>query len=394
MSDRVAVTGIGAISPFGPGVELLEQGLLECRGCLAPLQRFEVGFRPAVGEIAGEVPLEERSGFRASRTDRMAVMAAREATADAPDLQAAGAVIATTVAGLSDIEPEIATDPASYYRRGGFADATAYPNSHVSDAVAAYLGLEGPSFAVSVACASGAMSIALAAQMVLDGDTPMMLAGGSDALCAFTVSGFHSLQALDPEPCRPFDKGRQGLNLGEGAAVVVLEPLARARARGAKVWAVLDGWGMTNDAYHLTAPHEEGRGVAECVQAAMRMAGVSPDAIGYVNAHGTATPMNDIAESKGYECAFRARRRPIPVSSTKSYFGHCLGAAGALEAVITILSLRGGVLFPTLRLNDPIDSAAIDWVRGGVRREPLTHAMSVSAGFGGSNTALVFSRGD
>ena len=395
MPERVAITGIGVISPFGCGVQPLEQGLMECHGCLAPLRRFDAGFdAPAVGEIAGDVPLEERAGFRASRTDRMAVIAAREAAAQCPDFARAGAVVATTVAGLSDIEPEIATNPAGYYRRGGFAAASAYPNSHVSDAVAAYLGLQGPSFAVSVACASGAMSIALAAQMLLDGAAPVMLAGGTDALCAFTVSGFHSLQALDPAPCRPFDKSRAGLNLGEGAAVVVLESLARARARGAKVWAVLEGWAMTNDAYHLTAPHEEGRGVAECVLRAMRMAGVNPDEIGYVNAHGTATPMNDVAEAKGYECAFRVRRKPIPVSSTKSYFGHCLGAAGALEAVITILSLRAGVLFPTLRLNDPIESSAIEWLRDGTRREPISHAMSVSAGFGGSNTALLFSRGD
>ena len=290
ISDAVAVTGIGAISPFGRGLKLLEQGLLEGRSCLAPLERFDSGFDPpTVGEIKDEIELDHRPNFRPSRTDRMAVIAACSAAENAfecPDFRAAGAVIATTVAGLSDITPEIATDPGGYYRKGGFSSATMYPNSHVADAVSAYLELHGPSYAVSVACASGAMAIALAAQMVLDGVAPMMLAGGSDALCSFTVSGFHSLQALDPAPCRPFDRSRNGLNLGEGAAVVVLETVEHARARNADIWAVLRGWAMTNDAYHLTAPHEQGRGVAECLQAAMRMARVSPDEIGYVNAHG------------------------------------------------------------------------------------------------------------
>ena len=222
----------------------------------------------------------------------------------------------------------------------------------------------------------------------------MMLAGGSDALCPFTLSGFNALQALDPEPCRPFDQNRKGLNLGEGAAVLVLETLDRAVARNASVFAVLRGWAMTNDAFHSTAPHTEGNGLADCMRLAMEMAEVDGDAIGYVNAHGTGTPLNDVAETHAYENAFRERRRPIPVSSTKSYFGHCLGAAGALEAAITIVALRYGALLPTLRLIDPIESASVEWLRGEVRREALPLAMSVSAGFGGSNAALIFGSGD
>ena len=221
----------------------------------------------------------------------------------------------------------------------------------------------------------------------------MMLAGGSDALCAFTLSGFSSLQALDPEPCRPFDQNRKGLNLGEGAAVLVLETLEAAVARNADVLAVLRGWAMTNDAFHTTAPQTQGNGLANCMRLAMQMAEVSGDEIGYVNAHGTGTPLNDIAEAHAYETAFRGRIRPIPVSSTKSYFGHCLGAAGALEAAITIMAVRSGALLPTLRLTDPIESTGVDWLRGEVKRQPLPLAMSVSAGFGGSNTVLIFGSG-
>jgi 3-oxoacyl-[acyl-carrier-protein] synthase II len=259
--------------------------------------------------------------------------------------------------------------------------------------VGEHLGIHGPRCAVSAACASSAMAIALAANMLLDGAAPMMLAGGSDALCPFTLSGFSSLQALDPKPCRPFDQNRSGLNLGEGAAVLVLETLAGAAAHNANILAVLRGWAMTNDAFHPTAPHEQGNGLADCMRLAMKVAEVSGDEIGYVNAHGTGTPLNDIAETHAYEAVFHGRSRPIPVSSTKSYFGHCLGAAGALEAAITIAAVRCGALLPTLRLTDPIVSPGVDWLRGEVRRESLPLAMSVSAGFGGSNTALIFGSG-
>jgi 3-oxoacyl-[acyl-carrier-protein] synthase II len=198
---------------------------------------------------------------------------------------------------------------------------------------------------------------------------------------------------LDPGPCRPFDQNRKGLNLGEGAAVLVLETLAGAAARRANILAVLRGWAMTNDASHPTAPHKDGIGLADCIRRAMEMAECGADEIGYVNAHGTGTLLNDSAEANAYQSAFAGRSRPVPVSSTKSYFGHCLGAAGALEAAITITAIRCGALFPTLRLTDPIESEGIDWIRGEVRHQPLPLAMSVSAGFGGSNAALIFGSG-
>jgi 3-oxoacyl-(acyl-carrier-protein) synthase len=226
--------------------------------------------------------------------------------------------------------------------------------------------------------------------MLLDGVVPIVLAGGSDALAAFTASGFHSLQALDPSPCRPFDKNRQGLNLGEGAAVLVMETLAHAQYRGAAILAILRGWAMTNDAFHPTAPDTEGKGLASAMGLAMEMAGTGIDEIGYVNAHGTGTPLNDAAETTAYERVFHGRSAPIPVSSTKSYIGHCLGAAGALEAAITILAMRKSALLPTLRLTDPIESRDVEYLRGPWRRQDLAAAMSVSAGFGGSNAALVF----
>jgi 3-oxoacyl-[acyl-carrier-protein] synthase II len=394
-SNLVAITGIGVISPFGRGLNALSSGLLACRSCLKPLTIFDAGWNPppVVAEIPELPEVGDRSGFRLSRTDHLAVIAAldaAEAARDCSDFLESGAVIATTVAGLTEIAPAIVSNPAQYYRAGGFASATSYQASHPADAVGAWLGLRGPCWGVSVACASGAMAIALAADMVRTGYAPMMLAGGSDALAPFTLSGFNSLRALDPDPCRPFDKSRKGLNLGEGAAVFVLETLEHAKARNAKVLAILRGWAMTNDAFHPTAPDEQGRGLSESMASAMAMAGVAPDAVGYVNSHGTGTPLNDVAEVKAYETAFRGRGSPMPVSSTKSFFGHCLGAAGALEAAVTIVSMRSSTLFPTLQLTDPIESPAIDWLMARPRRQPLPVGMTVSAGFGGSNTSLIF----
>ena len=399
-SNLVAVTGIGLISPLGSNLDSFQVGLLECRSCLEALDIFESGLdaAPVVAQIRQPLTVEERPGFRFSRTDRFGILAARgtlaEVAKECSDYRESGVVVATTVAGLGEIEPRIIADPRGYYRQGGFSTVTSYQSSHVADAVGAYFGLRGPRYGVNIACASGAIAIVLAAKMVLDGTAPMALAGGSEALCPFTLSGFNALQALDPEPCRPFDKNRKGLNLGEGAAILVLETLERARARQAQIWAVLRGWGMTNDAFHLTAPDEQGRGLAESMTLAMKMAGVGPDEICYVNAHGTGTSLNDAAEIKAYESAFRDRRHPIPVSSSKSYFGHCLGAAGALESVVTILSARLGILFPTLRLNDPIESPVVDWLVGEPRRQRVPLGMTVSAGFGGSNTSLIFGLDD
>jgi len=398
IQKTIVVTGVGVISPYGIGLDCLQAGMLSGKCCLAPTNDLYPGFAGATAQVqvqAYELP-HPAEGFtsRHSRTDRLAALAARDAVADFDcensSFRESGVVMASTVAGLTEIDPGIAHDPAAWYRRGGLSRAASYPVARVADAVGEHLGLHGPRCAVSVACASGAMAIALAANMLLDEIAPMILAGGSDALCPFTLSGFNSLQALDPDPCRPFDQKRKGLNLGEGSAVLVLETLAGAAARNAKVLVVLRGWAMTNDAFHPTAPQQQGNGLADCMRRAMEMAEVDCDEIGYVNAHGTGTPLNDIAEVKAYETAFRGRSRPVPVSSTKSYFGHCLGAAGALEAAITITAVRRGALFPTLRLTDPIESPRVDWLRGEVRHQPLPLAMSVSAGFGGSNTALIF----
>jgi 3-oxoacyl-[acyl-carrier-protein] synthase II len=394
----IVVTGVGVVSPYGIGMGCLQAGMLSGESCLEPTRDVYPGFEGTTAQVRELTPLEELSSSRYSRTDRLATVAAQDAMAnsgyDSSTFRDSGIVMANTVGGLTEIDTGIAEDPAAWYRRpGSLLRGASYPFAHVADAVGEHFGIRGPRCAISVACASGAMAIALAANMLLDEAAPIMLVGGSDPLCPFTLSGFNSLRALDPKPCSPFDQNRNGLNLGEGSAVLILETLASATARNAKVLAVLRGWAMTNDAFHTTAPEKQGSGLADCIKLSMEMAEVSGDDIWYVNAHGTGTPLNDIAEANAYETAFRGRSRPIPVSSTKSYFGHCLGAAGALEAAITIMAVRAGALLPTLRLADPIDSPGVDWLRGKVKRQPLPLAMSVSSGFGGSNTVLIFGSG-
>jgi 3-oxoacyl-[acyl-carrier-protein] synthase II len=399
MDDRrtIIVTGVGVVSPYGLGFGRLTQGLLAGHCCLKPLGGLSPGFEAAVGE-AGFLPaLEGSCASYLSRTDHMAMVAARDAASSAvlqkSRLREAAVVMATTVSGLPGLDPALVSDPLGWYRKGGLSRAGSYPFSHAANAVGDDFQAAGPRIAVNVACASGAIAIALGANLLLDGAAPLVLAGGSDPLCEFTLAGFHALQALDPQPCQPFDQCRRGLNLGEGAAVLALETLDGARQRGAPLLAVLRGWAMTNDAFHPTAPHEGGRGLAECIGNALEAARALPEDIGYVNAHGTGTPLNDAAEVRAYESAFGRRAAPVPVSSTKSYFGHCLGAAGAIEAAVTISAIRDGALYPTLRLSQPIETPSVDWLPGPSRRVPLPVAMSVSAGFGGSNAALVFGGG-
>ena len=390
----VVVTGIGVVSPYGIGLASLHNGLISGKSCLLPAKDIFPGFEGTTATVSELPYFAPPPNAWYSRSDRLAMVAAQDAVAgfdrQRASFRESGIVMASTVGGLSEIDPGIAKDPAAWYRNDGLARASSYSVACVATSVGELLDIRGPICAVSVACASGAMAIALGANMLLDGAAPMVLAGGSDALCPFTMSGFNSLQSLDREPCRPFDQNRKGLNIGEGAAVLVLETLAGAKARDANVLAVLSGWAMTNDASHPTAPQKQGIGLAQCIDRAMDMADCSVDDIGYVNAHGTGTPLNDIAEANAYELAFRGRNRPVPISSTKSYFGHCLGSAGSIEAAITISAIRSGVIYPTLRLTDPIESTIVDWVRGEVRHQPVPMALSASIGFGGSNTVLVF----
>jgi 3-oxoacyl-[acyl-carrier-protein] synthase II len=259
--------------------------------------------------------------------------------------------------------------------------------------VAQGLGLFGPRETVSTACSSSALAIAMAGDAIRRGDTQVAIALGTDGLCRLTYAGFDALQALDPEPCRPFDAERRGLSLGEGAGALVLESVDHARARGVRPRALLLGHATTSDAHHVTAPHPEGAGARAALDDALAAADVRPALVDYVNAHGSGTRQNDAVEVGVLRAVFGERLVQIPVSSSKSQLGHCLGAAGALEAVVTVLALDEGIVPATVTLGRPDPEwADLDLVPRAGRRARLDVAVTSSYGFGGHNVSLVLGR--
>jgi 3-oxoacyl-[acyl-carrier-protein] synthase II len=389
---RVVVTGLGAVTPFGSGVKAYWAGLAAGTCAIRPLTVIEAdGFRC---RIAAEVPEVSSGSPRRSRADRLALGAAVEALDDA-GLSAADraeAALVTGAVGGGMLEAE-----AWYWARArgerpaGWAAAlrAILPGSH-AEALGHRLRLGGPRHTVVTACSSGAVALAEAADLVADGVVDVAVAGGVDAMTRMCFMGFNALKLLDPEPCRPFDRDRRGMSIGEGAAFVVLEAAERARARGARVHAELAGHGMTTDAFHVTAPEPEGEGMARAMCAALAAGRVSPSAVGYVNAHGTATPQNDRIEARAIARVF-GEGGPL-VSSTKSMIGHTMAAAGALEAVATVLALTQELVPPTATLVTPDPEVAFDCVPRVAREAAVECAISNSFGFGGQNVTLLFRR--
>ena len=387
----VAVTGLGVVSPFGAGVKAYWEGISGGVCAIRPVTLIDTeGFRC---RIAAEVPDGIGGSARRSRADRLALAAAREALDDAGigRRERAEAALIVGAVGGGMLEAE-----AWYWQRARGIRAplprtlaSSFPSSH-ADVIGSALGLGGPRETVVTACSSGAASLALAADLVTDGVVPLAVAGGVDALTRICFMGFNTLKLLDPAPCRPFDRDRRGMSIGEGAAFVVLEDAGRARAREARVYAELAGYGMTSDAFHVTSPHPEGEGMARAMRAALEQAGVAPASVGYANAHGTATPQNDRIEARAIRSVFGEGR--LLVSSTKSMIGHTMAAAGTLEAVATVLALVNEVIPPTARLETPDPEIPFDCVPRVSREAAVEFAISNSFGFGGQNVTLLFRR--
>jgi len=400
---RIAVTGLGAVSAAGWGVAALWPALREGRTALGPFSRIDHTRHRT--HVAGQVPDAPFSArlprhlARLSFSERFALFAAREAVADAGlagplEDGPVGVFFGTSTGGL--LESEWYLD-RFWQGNGGRAALNLMAGHQLNapgDAVARHLRVTGPVETISSACASAALAIAAALRALQEGEVELAIAGGSDCLCATTYAGFNSLRSVDESPCRPFGQDRGGLSLGEGAGVLVLEPLERARTRGARVRAQLLGAGASCDANHMTAPLESGQGAAAAIAGALADASTGPEQVGYVNAHGTGTPLNDAAEWAALVTAFGDRAPRVPVSATKSIVGHLLGSSGAIEAVATVLCLEAGEAHPTAG-DGPVDSRLkVDLVRGEPRRlsgDPA--ALSTSLGFGGANAALVFARG-
>lgn len=404
-SCPIAVTGLGAVSPFGWGLGPLWDGLRSGRAAIGPFDRFDhSGHRTHVAaqvDTAAELERPHGKRRRLSLADRFAVAAAREAVAHAaiavdPGGDRTGVYFGTSTGGMFETEVYLEALFAAMAGRGKPPTTrllASQQNNGPGDAVARDLGIGGPVQTVSAACASGAMAIGDALRAVRRGEVDVAIAGGADSLCRLTYAGFNALRAVDERACRPFRGERAGLSLGEGAAVLVLEPLDRALARGAQPVAIVSGETATCDAHHMTAPHPEGMGAAEAIRGALADARLDPSGIDFVNAHGTGTPLNDAAECAALAAVFGDRASDLPVTSTKSLVGHLLGTAGALEAVATILCLQKGEVHPMPDDGTPDPAIRLRLVLG--RPQPLPrarHALSTNLAFGGANAALVLTR--
>lgn len=395
-NTRIAVTGAGIICSIGRNKAEVWQSIVESRAGIAKLTRFPGETFPT--DIAAEaevrLPLPRREAKRLSRTDLLAIIAAQEAIeqanggATAPIDRARTCVsTGTSTGGLLEGEDYYFGRLVRGRRRAPASKVLQQPTSGPSDAVARACGLGGGVVSNATACASAGAAIGMAADYLRARHADIAIAGGSDALCRLTYSGFNVLQAVDPEPCSPFGATRKGITLGEGAGYLVLERWDDAVARGATILAELAGYGASCDAHHPTAPAEDGHGAEAAMRGALAEGRIPPSSVDYVNAHGTGTLLNDSAETKAIIAALGTA---VPVSSSKSYFGHTLGASGAVEAVVTVLALQNQLAPPTLRLREPAADCPLDYVPDTPRPLPMRNVLSNTFGFGGSNVSLLF----
>ena len=393
---RIVVSGLGVVSPYGAGVKTFWAGLAAGTCAIRPITLIETdGFR---SRIAAEVPADTVAGLgvsaRRARADRLGLAAAREALADAVlsarDRAETALVVGAVGGGMFEGE-EWYWEETRNGRPSPRITAlrSILPCTH-AETLGFRLGLGGPKETVVMACASGAAAIALGADLIREGAASCALVGGVDALTRICFMGFNALRLLDPEPCRPFDRDRKGMSIGEAAAFLLLEDAERCRARGARHHGELLGAAVTTDAHHVTAPHPEGEGMVRAMTQALRAAQVAPHEIGYVNAHGTGTLQNDRTEALALARVFGAGR--VLVSSTKSLVGHTMAAAGSLEAVATLLTLQHGLVPPTAHLEHVDPEIPFDCVPRVAREASLERALSNSFGFGGQNVSLIFGR--
>ena len=420
--DRFVVTGLGAVSAFGWGVDALWRGLLSGESAIGALLRFAgEGHRTDVSAEVGPPPAGTVERYPAwgdlSRAERFALVAVDEAVAQAGGLaalvggepEAVGVFFGGSTAGM--VESEDVFRP-----RDGFAEGSALgrrelhllasqPLDVPAATVARHLGAAGTAVTVSSACASGTQALGVALDALRSGEVEVAVVGGADSLCRLTYAGFNSLRVVDERACRPFRAGRSGMTLGEGAGVVILEPEARARRRAARALAALLGVGNSCDAHHMTAPHPEGVGAALAIERALADAGIAAgaSALAFLNAHGTGTPLNDLSEWRGVASVIGADASTVPLTATKASVGHLLGSSGAIEAVVTTLSLERAVVPPTPRSGDPDEAVDPETPGRLVLGTPLaldfdgdhagrSIALSTSFGFGGANAAAAFGR--
>ncbi|MCO5168945.1 MAG: beta-ketoacyl-ACP synthase II [Planctomycetes bacterium] len=410
MKRRVVITGVGAISPFGVGVPALWDGVKAGKSAIGPISLFDTKDFPVTfaGEVRGfdpEAYFDRKEVRHLDRVTQFALVAAMEARKDAGldldgvDRTRVGAIIGSGIGGLDTTEKQVLTLHEKGVRRvSPFLVPMMMINAPTGQ-VAIHLGLLGPNFCVSSACASANHAIGVGLMTVRAGAADVMFVGGSEAaLTPIGLAGFCSARALskrndDPQRAsRPFDKDRDGFVFGEGCGVLCIEEREHALRRGARIYAELSGFGNTDDAFHITAPHERGEGAARAMQVALADAGLQTTDITYINAHGTSTDLNDRLETMAIKRVFGDHARALAVSSTKSMIGHLLGAAGGVEAIVTALAIHEKLAPPTINLDNPDPDCDLDYVPHTARPLDIRAAISNTFGFGGHNACVLLER--
>lgn len=397
---RVVVTGLGAVTSIGTNLSDFWNNLLAGQCGIRPFSLFDPsGYRTQTAAQVLDIPdgfLTPAERRRMSRADRMGIVAAEEAVRmSGLDLarenpRRIGVILGGGTSGLLDSE--------AYYDRHlhGEKGRPSHVLNHLPDAItdriAQRFELEGIKSTITTACSSSANAMGYAHDAIAAGFADVVITGGSDVLARLTYGGFNSLRSVDPEPCRPFDRERKGLSIGEAAGILVFEEWERARRRGAPILAEFLGYGVTSDAYHMTAPDPSGAAGGRTVKSALAAAGVNAEDVDYVNAHGTATPQNDSAETAALKDGLGDRARRIPISSIKSMIGHCLCASGAIEAVATVMTVREGRIPPTIHYENPDPACDLDCVPNSAREGRVDVALSDSFAFGGNSSVVVFAR--
>ncbi|MEM7482051.1 MAG: beta-ketoacyl-[acyl-carrier-protein] synthase family protein [Acidobacteriota bacterium] len=398
--EPIVITGIGVVSPVGIGHRSFWNSLLEGRSGIAPVESIDTsGYRVHNGgEVKDFRPQDHDVDPTWGRASQLAVAASRLALADADLTGAEGDPLRWGVAmGTTSGEPRVIEHFNAQFVNEKLADVgpelmTFYPSHVIAAHVAEALAFGGPNTMIPAACAAGNYAIGFACDALASGRADRMLAGGADAFSRMTYTGFARLGAVSPDVCRPFDRDRQGMIPGEGAAVLVLERQSSARQRGARIWAEVAGYGLSCDAHHMTAAHPAGDGAARAMTTALDDAGVRPEEVGYVSAHGTGTPTNDRLETLALYQAFGEGARRVPVSSVKSMLGHTMGAASAMEAAVCTLAVAENKVPPTINFEQPDPECDIDCVPNEAREVPVGVALNNASAFGGNNASVVFRR--
>jgi 3-oxoacyl-[acyl-carrier-protein] synthase II len=397
---RVAVTGLGAVTSIGRNVPEFWENLTAGVCGIRPISLFDASsYRTQTAAEVSEIPdgfLSPAQKRRMSRADRMGLAAAAEAIGasgldlSAEDPSRVGVILGGGTSGLLDSEEFYERHLKG--RRGRPSRVLNHLPDAITDRVAQHWRLEGIKSTITTACSSSANAMGYAFDAIVSGLADVVVTGGSDVLARLTYGGFNSLRSVDPDPCRPFDRERRGLSIGEAAGILVFEEAGRASKRGAPVYAEFRGYGVTSDAFHMTAPDPSGAAGGRAVRAALTSAGINAEQVDYVNAHGTATVQNDCAETAALKAALGDRARAIPVSSIKSMIGHCLCASGAIEAVATVMTVHESTVPPTIHYENPDPACDLDYVPNQARDADVRVALSNSFAFGGNSTVVVFAR--